>query len=75
VDGLRQVVSTEPADTLPRELLVDELASDHEYAEAIYWLGPLANNPHDSPVRDSARKKMEWLKAQLSARPVVQAAN
>jgi tetratricopeptide (TPR) repeat protein len=75
VEGLMQVVSTEPADTPPRELLTDELASERKWAEAIYWLGPLANNPHDSPVRDSARKKMAQLKAQLAGQPVTQAAN
>jgi tetratricopeptide (TPR) repeat protein len=76
VEGLRQVVSTEPSDTLPRELLVDELTSERKWAEAVYWLGPLANNPHDSPVRDSARKKMAQLKAQLAGQPTaVQAAN
>lgn len=57
VQGLEQVVSTDPSDTQPRELLVDEFASDRKLAEAVYWLGPLANNPHDSPVRESARKK------------------
>ena len=67
VEGLRQVVSTDPRDNEPRELLVDELASEHKWAEAIAWLSPLANDPHDSPVRDSARKKMESLKAQLTA--------
>lgn len=75
VDGLRQAVSTEPRETVGRELLVDELASEHQWAEAIYWLGPLANDPHDSPVRDSARAKMSWLKSQLAAQaPAVQAA-
>jgi cytochrome c-type biogenesis protein CcmH/NrfG len=67
VEGLRQVVSTDPRDNEPRELLVDELASEHKWAEAIAWLSPLANDPHDSPVRESARKKMETLKAQLAA--------
>jgi hypothetical protein len=54
---------------MPRELLVDELASEHKWAEAVAWLGPLANDPHDSPVRDSARKKMAWLKSQQSGQP------
>ncbi|HEX5258183.1 MAG TPA: hypothetical protein VFW35_05310 [Sphingomicrobium sp.] len=75
IEGLEQAVSTEPRDTTARELLVDELGSHHKWADAIYWLGPLANDPHDSPVRDSARKKMEWLKAQLAMHPAVQAAN
>lgn len=65
VEGLMQVVSTDPRDNLPRELLVDALASRQKWAEAIAWLGPMANDPHDSPVRESARKKMAWLKTQL----------
>jgi hypothetical protein len=74
VEGLRQVVSTDPRDTVPRELLVDELASERQWAEAIGWLAPLASDPHDSPVRDSARTKMAWLKAQLAAQNGAQAA-
>ena len=69
VNGLRQAVSTEPRDTHARELLVDELASERQWAEAIYWLGPIANDPHDSPVRESARTKMAWLKSQLAGQP------
>jgi tetratricopeptide (TPR) repeat protein len=69
VDGLRQVVSTDPRDNDPRALLVDELASEHKWAEAIYWLGPMANDPHESPVRASARSKMDWLKAQMAGNP------
>jgi hypothetical protein len=42
----------------------------------MYWLGPMANDPHESPVRASARGKMDWLKAQLAAQPAtVQASN
>jgi tetratricopeptide (TPR) repeat protein len=75
VEGLMQVVSTDPRDTLPRELLVDELASERKWAEAIGWLAPLANDPHDSPARDSARTKMSWLKSHLAGQaPAVQAA-
>lgn len=69
VEGLRQVVSTDPRDDLPRQLLVNELASERQWAEAIGWLAPLANDPHDSPLRDSARAKMAWLKAQMSGQP------
>ncbi|HEX5237039.1 MAG TPA: hypothetical protein VFW39_01065 [Sphingomicrobium sp.] len=76
VEGLMQVVSTDPRDTRPRELLVDELASERKWAEAIGWLAPLADDPHDSPVRDSARTKMAWLKSQLASQPpAVRAAN
>ncbi|HEX8842952.1 MAG TPA: hypothetical protein VF757_11735 [Sphingomicrobium sp.] len=66
VEGLMQVVSTLPRDTRARGLLVDELASQHRYAEAIGWLSPLVNNLDASPLRDSVRKKMDWLKAQLA---------
>jgi tetratricopeptide (TPR) repeat protein len=66
VAGLMQVVSTDPADTFPRELLVDELASEGKWANAMAWLAPLANDPHDTPLRESARKKMDWLKSQLA---------
>jgi tetratricopeptide (TPR) repeat protein len=65
VEGLMQVVSTDPADSFPRELLVDELASEGKWANAMAWLAPLANDPHDTPLRESARKKMAWLKSQL----------
>lgn len=75
VEGLMQVVSTDPRDTTPRELLVDELASQRKWREAIGWLGPLANDPHDSPVRDSAREKMAWLKKQSGQAATAQAAN
>lgn len=67
VEGLRQVVSTDPRATVPRELLVDELAAERQWAEAIGWLSPLADDPHNSPVRDSARTKIAWLKSQLAA--------
>lgn len=66
VDGLMQAVSTLPADTSSRELLVDQLASERRWTEAMAWLSPIANSPHDSPLRDSARDKMAWLKTQAS---------
>lgn len=68
-EGLMQAVSTLPANTSVRELLVDDLASRHQWREAMAWLAPIANSPHDSPLRDSARDKMEWLKAQLAKAP------
>jgi tetratricopeptide (TPR) repeat protein len=75
LDALRQAVSTNPRATVPRELLVDELVSQRNWAEAIFWLGPLANDPHNSPVRDSARTKMAWLKSQLTGQaPAAQTA-
>jgi len=69
VDGLMQAVSTLPGNTNAREMLVDELAAEHRWAEAMAWLAPIANNPHDSPLRDAARDKMESLKKQMASDP------
>lgn len=66
VEGLMQAVSTLPDNTNAREDLVDELASEHRWAEAMAWLAPIANDPHDSPLRDSARDKMDWLRQQAA---------
>lgn len=66
VDGLMQAVSMLPGDTGARQLLVHELAARHHWSEAIAWLAPLANNPHDSPLRDAAREQMAKLRAELA---------
>ena len=63
VDGLRQAVSLLPRDTRTRQLLVDQLAKDKRYDEAMGWLMPVANSPHKSPRREAARQQMEQLKA------------
>lgn len=65
VQGLRKVVTLLPRDTSARRLLVNELESNGAYAEAIRWLLPLANDPHDSPLRDSAREQLARLQAKL----------
>ena len=48
-----------------RQLLVDELAANGRYAEAIDLIQAIANNPHDSPRRDAAREQLAKLKAAL----------
>ncbi|HVL79556.1 MAG TPA: hypothetical protein VM346_09770 [Sphingomicrobium sp.] len=65
IDGLMQVVSTVPGDTVARRLLVNQLESDGRYVEAIGWLIALANSPHDTPLRDAAREQLERLRAKL----------
>jgi tetratricopeptide (TPR) repeat protein len=65
VDGLIGVVATLPHDSRIRQLLVDELARQKRWAEAIAVLSPLANDPHDSPRRTAAREQMVQLRAQL----------
>jgi tetratricopeptide (TPR) repeat protein len=67
VDGLMQAVSLLPRDTAVRQLLVDQLARDKRYDEAIAWLMPVANSPHKSPRREAARLQMEQLKAAKAA--------
>lgn len=75
VEGLMQAVSTLPANTGVRELLVDELASERRWTDAMAWLAPIANSPHDSPLRDAARDKMAWLRSQMTAAPAPAAAS
>ncbi len=67
IDGLMQAVSLLPRDTATRQLLVDQLARDRRYDEAMAWLMPIANSPHKSPRREKARKQMESLKAAKAA--------
>jgi tetratricopeptide (TPR) repeat protein len=66
VTALRQVVQTLPADTKSRQLLVDEFARQQKWALAINTLQPIANSPHESPMREAAREQMEKLQAALA---------
>lgn len=65
VEGLMQAVSTLPKDDSLRMRLVSQLESDGNYAEAIGWIMPIANDPHDSPMRDAAREQLERLRQKL----------
>jgi tetratricopeptide (TPR) repeat protein len=67
VDGLMQAVSLLPRENAPRQLLVDELAKDRRFDEAMAWLMPVANSTHRSPRREKARQQMEQLKAAKAA--------
>jgi tetratricopeptide (TPR) repeat protein len=69
VDGLAVAVEKLPSDTSVRQMLVDEYASEGQYAAAIAALVPIANSPHESPLRQSAREKMAALQAKLNAQP------
>ncbi|HEX8307555.1 MAG TPA: hypothetical protein VF645_03970 [Allosphingosinicella sp.] len=66
VEGLEQAVQILPLNTRVRRLLVDELASQKRWREAIAYLTPLANSPHESPQRASAREQMALLQAELA---------
>jgi tetratricopeptide (TPR) repeat protein len=65
VENLLDVSLTLPDNTQVRQLLVDEYAAEHRWAEAIAALAPIANDPHDSPLRTAAREKMARLQAEL----------
>jgi tetratricopeptide (TPR) repeat protein len=69
VDGLAAAVEKLPSNTGVRQMLVDEFAKEGRFGDAIATLAPIANDPHESPMRQAAREKVEKLKAQASAKP------
>jgi tetratricopeptide (TPR) repeat protein len=66
VEALRGVVETLPRDFTIRQLLVDQLAAERRWAEAIAYLTPIANLHWESPGREAARKQLEELQAELA---------
>jgi tetratricopeptide (TPR) repeat protein len=70
VDGLAAAVEKLPSNTSVREMLVDEFAKEGRFAEAIITLLPIANDPHESPMRQAAREKAAQLKAKAQATSV-----
>jgi tetratricopeptide (TPR) repeat protein len=66
VDGVMQVVSMLPRDDRIRMRLVDQLEVDGRYSEAIAWIMAVANSPHESPLRTTAREKLERLRQELA---------
>lgn len=67
IDGLRRAVDLLPRDTTTRQLLVDRYAAEQNWHAAIDALQPIANSPHESPLRAGAREQMERLEARLAA--------
>lgn len=65
--GLVRAVELLPNDTVIRQLLVDRLAAEGQWAAAMSILQPVANSPHRSPRRDAAREQMAKLQAALAA--------
>lgn len=66
VEMLAAVVATQPSDTKARQLLVDQLAAESRWAEAIDTLRPIANSPHESPRRALAQEQLTKLEAELA---------
>lgn len=75
LNALYQVVSTVPGDDKYRLLLVNELERRGSYVEAIAWLLPLSNSPHDSPQRKEAQEKMKQLEAKRDAAKAAKSAS
>jgi predicted ATPase len=46
-------------------MLVDEYAAERRWADAMRALAPIANDTHESPLRQAARERMAQLKAEL----------
>lgn len=67
VGGLEAAVEKLPDDTHVRRMLVEEYADEHRWRAAIQTLGPIANDPHESPLRAEAQQRMAQLQARLKA--------
>jgi tetratricopeptide (TPR) repeat protein len=68
VDGLAAAVEKLPRNDDVRQMLVDELANEGKFTAAMFALSPLANDPHDSPMRTAAREKMAKLKEEAAGK-------
>lgn len=68
VDALATAVEKLPRNETVRLLFVNELANEKRYAEAMIVLAPIANDPHDSPMRQAARERMAELKTKAEAK-------
>lgn len=66
--GLEKAVATYPLDMNIRQRLVDQMAADGRYAEAIALLQRIANATHSSPRRSAARAQLAKLRAMLAAK-------
>ena len=65
LDGLEAAVATLPGNTGIRQMLVGEYAAERRWADAMQALAPIANDTHQSPMREAARERMAQLKAEL----------
>jgi tetratricopeptide (TPR) repeat protein len=68
VNALATAVEKLPSNENVRLMFVNELVNESRYAEAMFALSPIANDPHDSPMRQAARERMAQLKAKAEAK-------
>jgi predicted Zn-dependent protease len=66
ITGLAQAVETVPADEGPRMMLVNQLVNDGRLADAVYYLQPVAYDPHRGKGRNQALEMLESLKQRLA---------
>ncbi len=66
--GVKEAMSMQPLSVVPRQLFIDGLARSGFYEQAIAWLLPIANSPHESPRRAAAREQLAKLQAALDAK-------
>ena len=67
IEGLVAAVEKLPEDTHVRQLLIDEYVAEGKLRAAIATLVPMANDPHESPLRQAAREQMATLQSKLAA--------
>jgi tetratricopeptide (TPR) repeat protein len=67
LEGLEAAVATLPSNTGIRQMLVEEYAVERRWADAMRVLAPIANDTHESPLRQAARERMAQLQAALEA--------
>jgi tetratricopeptide (TPR) repeat protein len=67
VEGLKQAVGTVPQDFGPRMMLSVELANRHRYGEAIFYLQPIAFDPHRSEGQKAALDMIERFREAMAA--------
>lgn len=65
--GLERAQATLPDNDAIRLLLVEQYAREKKFAQAMATLMPLANSPHESPQRASARERMTRLRSEAAA--------
>ena len=75
VDGLAVAVEKLPDNTAIRQLLVDQLENEGRFAEAAFTLLAIANDPHESPLRQAARERLAVLKAKAAGKAAAPKAN
>jgi len=68
LDALKQAVGTMPQAYRPRMLLATALANQGKFDEAIFYLGPIAYDPHPSDGQQAALNMIGQLRQAMAAK-------